>query len=739
MSRTKAKAKANEATAPLRTDGYYNAITKFGTARDSTEYYRWQPGEYADDTQLADMYAGNGLFATIIDAPASDAVKNGMDLGIKDKALQKKIDEKLQKLTYQSKFAKAIKWARLFGGSVAVMLVDDGRLLQDPLNWRDVRGVEELLVYGRNEVSPLWVSGYENNPTRDNYRRGGTGVPTYYQVSSVYGSYIVHSSRCLVFHGSDIPENATSANIYRTWGIPEYMRIRTELRDASIGTGYSIRLLERLCTLSYKMKGLARLMETDEGEDTILHRMELIDMGRNLLNMIAVDADTEDLAVQSLTVSGVKDILDNACTMLSAVSHIPQTRLFGRSPAGMNATGDGDLENYKEFIGQIQSGDLLDNTRTLVELVMRGMLWAGEIAEIPEYTVTYNSAWSLSDDEKAAQEQTKAATQLTKAQTVVTYATNGILDPPEIRRALAGDEPFDPENLLTAEDLQQEQDWGLNEKDNPQEQQPAGNGIYHDALDTQRRFDAEFDESEHDRDKEGKFSEMDSSADKSAEGEDKDKAEGQEAEAQNTKQPQNTETAQAQNQLTENAEADKVRAEYIEANTTAVTMESIQNVKPFKSTVLTPEASSRIANAEKKLLFDVASKPKGTEASRTFSMDGTPLTDVQYGEDGGLRVPIASHDVDYVAVHNHPDGKTFSSEDIAKFIGNSHMRVLTAVGNDGHVYAVEKTSTMNPRKLTAALNETKAKLDNAGTLQEAHDIMENFLKGAASYGIAYHS
>ena len=44
------------------------------------------------------------------------------------------------------------------------MLVDDGRLLQDPLNWRDVHGVEELLVYGRNEMYPLWVNGYENNP-----------------------------------------------------------------------------------------------------------------------------------------------------------------------------------------------------------------------------------------------------------------------------------------------------------------------------------------------------------------------------------------------------------------------------------------------------------------------------------------------------------------------------------------------------------------------------------------------
>lgn len=445
----------------LRLDGYYNVLNKYGTQHDSTEYYQWASGSAVSDTELADLYAGNGLFSTIIDAPADDATKNGIDLGIKDKDLQKQIDNHLQTIRYQSKFAKALRWARLFGGAAVVMLVDDGRLLQDPLNWRDVHGVEELLVYGRNEMYPLWVSGYENNPDDEDYRRGGTGIPEYYQVNSVYGNYVVHSSRCLVFHNSDIPESSTMANLYRTWGIPEYLRIREELRNASIGPGYSIRLLERLSMVTYKMKNLAGVLSTADGEDTVLQRMEMLDLARNLLNMVIIDADGEDVGVQSLSVAGVKDILDNACAMLSAVSHIPQTRLFGRSPAGENATGESDLENYKEFVGGLQNGDLRDNTRTLVELVLRGMVWSGEIKEVPEYTVTYKSAWSPSDDEKATQDQAVAAAQLTRAQTASTYVTNGILESAEVRRALVQDEQFDPENILTETDLNQEQDWGL--------------------------------------------------------------------------------------------------------------------------------------------------------------------------------------------------------------------------------------------------------------------------------------
>lgn len=273
----------------LRLDGYYNVLNKYGTQHDSTEYYQWATGAAVTDAELADLYAGNGLFSTIIDAPADDATKNGIDLGIKDKDLQKRLDDNLQTIHYQSKLAKALKWARLFGGSAVVMLVDDGRLLQDPLNWRDVHGVAELLVYGRNEVFPLWINGYENNPDDENYRKGGTGIPEFYQVNSVYGSYVVHSSRCLIFHNGEIPEGSTMANLYRTWGIPEYMRIREELRNASIGPGYSIRLLERLSMVTYKMKNLANVLSTADGDDTVLQRMEMLDLARNLLNMVFID------------------------------------------------------------------------------------------------------------------------------------------------------------------------------------------------------------------------------------------------------------------------------------------------------------------------------------------------------------------------------------------------------------------------------------------------------------------
>lgn len=443
----------NGAVRPHREDGYVNLLNKYGTKQDNSEAYKFEREPVIPDMQLTGLYEGNGLFSKIIDAPAEEALKHGFDLNLKSDELNAFVEDALDDLEWEEKAATAIKWARLYGGALIVMLIDDGRGLEEPVDWEHIRSIDELRVYERSIVQPDYASLYQQD-------YGGKGVgnrvskfgqPEYYYVSSIYGSFKVHESRCLVFRNGVLPEQTSNAT-YLFWGMPEYVRIRRALRETVTAHTDSVKLLERSVQAIYSMKGLASLLTTDDGENQVLKRLQLVDTSRGLLNSIAIDSEGEQYDFKTFQFSGVKDVIDATCNMLSALTNIPQTILFGRSPAGMNATGDSDFESYYNFVEKIQRLMLKRNLRTLLDVVFRAGIASGDVAEEPDYKLEFKPLWSLSDTEQATVDQTKAQTALVKAQTAQAYVDMQALDPTEVRRRLASDEEFDVEDIISEDD-----------------------------------------------------------------------------------------------------------------------------------------------------------------------------------------------------------------------------------------------------------------------------------------------
>lgn len=443
----------NGAVRPHREDGYVNLLNKYGTKQDNSEAYKFEREPVIPDMQLTGLYEGNGLFSKIIDTPAEEALKHGFDLNLKSDELNAFVEDALDDLEWEERAATAIKWARLYGGALIVMLIDDGRGLEEPVDWEHIRSIDELRVYERSIVQPDYASLYQQD-------YGGKGVgnrvskfgqPEYYYVSSIYGSFKVHESRCLVFRNGVLPEQTSNAT-YLFWGMPEYVRIRRALRETVTAHTDSVKLLERSVQAIYSMKGLASLLTTDDGENQVLKRLQLVDTSRGLLNSIAIDSEGEQYDFKTFQFSGVKDVIDATCNMLSALTNIPQTILFGRSPAGMNATGDSDFESYYNFVEKIQRLMLKRNLRTLLDVVFRAGIASGDVAEEPDYKLEFKPLWSLSDTEQATVDQTKAQTALVKAQTAQTYVDMQALDPTEVRRRLASDEEFDIEDIISEDD-----------------------------------------------------------------------------------------------------------------------------------------------------------------------------------------------------------------------------------------------------------------------------------------------
>lgn len=418
-----------------RTDGYQNMLTKYGTKHDSSTAFSFVPEELTDDYTLGINYQFNGLFAKIIDLPAGEAVSKGFKLNINNADVEKEIMKKCAQLDLEENLETAIKWSRLYGGAIAVMLIYDGRGLDEPLNYKTIRGIDEIKVYEAAVVNPLFSSSYYS------------GEPEFYQVNALEGTFTVHASRCLPFRNGKLPQQVVDSK-RRVFGFAEYDRIKTALRETVTSHGYAPRMLERAIQSIIKIKDLANLLATSQGEDTVVRRLQLIDMARSMFNSMAIDADGEDFDFKSAPYSGVKEILDSTCNMLSAVTNIPQTLLFGSSPQGMDSTGESDLENWYNYVGQIQKRMVKSPLETLIGIIVQTLVRTGKIEDYPEWELEFEPLWSMSEAEQAQVDLTRAQAKLAKAQTAQLYVDMQAIDATEIRTGLAKSEEYDVETLL---------------------------------------------------------------------------------------------------------------------------------------------------------------------------------------------------------------------------------------------------------------------------------------------------
>lgn len=477
-----------------RFDGFPDVLHRY-----SMESSIYDSGMLIPDYDLAEKYQYNGLFSKIIDRPAEEALKHGIEYNISDQTLADFLDDALDRLDWEEKATTAIRWARLFGGAVIVMLLDDGRGLEEPVNWQDIRSVEELRVYERAIVQP--------DPNC--YL---TGKAEYFDISSTYGGFFrVHRSRCLVFKNGSLPEYAAPQQ-YFYWGLPEYVRIRRDLSIALHTHQSAANMIDKSVQPVYKQRGLQSTLAGPDGDDQVLKRLQVLDASRGMLNSVAVDMDGEDYSFQTFQLSGASEILESTYSLLSAVTCIPQTILFGRSPSGENATGESDLENYYNFVEGIQKRMLKKNIRTLLKAVVQAGVYDGSIAESQTIKPTFKPLWSLSEAEQATVELSKAQRAQATAQTAQLYIDMQVLQPDEVRQALARDGTLNIEDILDNQPQDVQDDgWaqlleGLGEEENLQNfntQTPVESSIIKGQGNSDR-MDS-FKESDHPRDKNGKF------------------------------------------------------------------------------------------------------------------------------------------------------------------------------------------------------------------------------------------
>lgn len=169
-----------------------------------------------------------------------------------------------------------------------------------------------------------------------------------------------------------------------------------------------------------------------------------------------------------------------------------------------------------------------------------------------------------------------------------------------------------------------------------------------------------------------------------------------------------------------------------------ITAQSIASVKKFSCRILSSTLQTKLQNEHKKLLISVSSKPLGTEAGATYDLSMRVLHTV-IGEDSAGKVFIPQEDIPHVAIHTHPTGGTFTHTDLQLFARRGNLKMLTAVGNDGTVYAVEKKDAFSLLEFQRYWEKVKnTHPDYLEDPAEYAACIQDLLKGADHYGVWYY-
>lgn len=346
--------------------------------------------------ELEALYQEDWIAGKIIEIIPDDMTRNWRafsDAALSPEERTKIISEE-KRLKLQKKVNLCKKWARLYGGCLIVINVDDGK---DPVEELDIDNItpgslRNLIVFDRRHANPQRIN--LNNPFGDNFRE-----PETYRLSNTSGE--IHHTRVIRMDGVPLPYHLFSRNDY--WGDPVFKRIRDALVNANIAVDSSAGLLFESNVDVVSVQGLIHMLSTDEGTKQLINRFSTSKFLKSNNNLTVIDKEKEDLTKHTNTLSGVGDLLDRFLTILSATSDIPATRLFGKAPVGMNSTGESDLQNYYDNINSKQELEL----RPDLEYIDRAI--ASNLGiEFGKMEFSFNPLWQLSDVERAQVLETNA-------------------------------------------------------------------------------------------------------------------------------------------------------------------------------------------------------------------------------------------------------------------------------------------------------------------------------------------
>ncbi|GLB30995.1 hypothetical protein LAD12857_29180 [Lacrimispora amygdalina] len=352
-------------------DAFSNPIARLGYGtQDLLQATQYPLTRMTQNYQLlTSLYRDNWIVQNIISTIPEDMIRKWYT--VKSNVAPERIDA-LQRLERKVHLRKSILegmyWGRLYGGAAAIIMVKGQDDLSKPLDYGLILPGTFLGLQILDRWSGIYPEmGIVTDPSDPDF-----GLPAYYTIRDEESGALVstvHHSRVIRFTGRELPYNERIAEQY--WGESEIEAIYSDVvkRD---------NVSSNIAALTFRAN--VNYMETDSLDQMLavnnaqaqqrfwqtMQAQSVLEsnFGTRLVNKGDVMHNTQ------YTFTGLADVYDRVMMDVAGAARTPVTKLFGRSPAGMNSTGESDMNNYYDYIDGLRENQF----RPLLEKILPVML-----------------------------------------------------------------------------------------------------------------------------------------------------------------------------------------------------------------------------------------------------------------------------------------------------------------------------------------------------------------------------
>jgi phage-related protein (TIGR01555 family) len=396
---------ATDATDPLRQTGidyFVNMVARMGWGSPSlTEGTDYEMVRLSNNYWLLlTLYRNHWLARRIVDGKAEDMVrawpKLVSDIDPED---IKTFNRTIQRTYSPYNICRALKWARLYGGAGALIVIKGHeKILAEPLDLDDVNPGSYLGLIPFDRWVGIWP---EDSELSENLRHPlEWGLPEYYNcyAQDKGQNFRVHSSRILRFTGPEIPTPELQAQLY--WGISILELVYEELRKKDNASWSILQLMFRANiiarvdpTLDQFLAGLGAGTQAQQRLASVLQAQNEILSNQSML-ILGKDGDMK--AVQ-YSFAGMSEVYQQFQMDVAGAAEDTITHLFGRTITGLGQTNDSDELLYEQRIAKEQSNHLRPNLDKLFPVILMS-----DFGEVPDdLDMSFPSIRVLTEEEKA--------------------------------------------------------------------------------------------------------------------------------------------------------------------------------------------------------------------------------------------------------------------------------------------------------------------------------------------------